>query len=88
MPEDLLRGRFGIGGQAIVADAAYLGTGNGDLDVAIARDLILELFVEPGFEFANLTAPQTRHMDVIAWAVRFVVVAIAAEMEKILEKVS
>ena len=36
VPEDLLCGRFGIGGQAIVADAAHFGAGYGDLDVAIA----------------------------------------------------
>ena len=32
----LLCGRFGIGGQAIVADAAHFRAGYGDLDVAIA----------------------------------------------------
>jgi hypothetical protein len=36
VPEDLLRGGFGIGGQAIVADAAHFRAGYGDLDVAIA----------------------------------------------------
>ena len=49
----------------------------------VAGDLFLELFVEAGFEFADLAAAETGDVDVVARAVSFVVVAIAAEMEKI-----
>jgi len=45
--------------------------------------LLFELFVQAGFEFANLAAAETRDMDVIARAVGFVIVAIAAKVEEI-----
>jgi len=86
MPGDvtqLLGGIFGIGGEAVVADTPDFGAGDSDLDVAVAGDLIFELLVEAGFEFANLAAAEAGHMDVVARAMSFVVVAIAAEMEKI-----
>ena len=76
-------GLFGFGGEAVVADAADFGAGDGDLDVAVAGDLLLELFVEAGFEFANFAAAETGDVDVVAGAVGFVVVAIATEMEKV-----
>ena len=53
------------------------------MNVAIAGDLFFELLVEARFEFADFAAAETRDMNVIAWAVGFVVVAIAAKMEKI-----
>ena len=70
-------------GEAVVADATDFGAGDSDLHVEIAGDLFLELFVEPGFEFADLAAAETGDMDVVAGAVGFVVVAIAAKMEQI-----
>ena len=45
--------------------------------------MLLELFVEAGFEFADLAATETGDMDVVAWAVGFVIVAVAPEVEKI-----
>ena len=71
------------GGEAIVADAADFGTRNGNLDVAIARDLIFELLVKPGFEFADLAATKAGDMNVVARAVGFVVVAIATKVQEI-----
>ena len=79
MPRALLL----FGGQAGVANAADFGTGYGDLEVAVAGDLLLQLLVETGFEFTNLAAAETSNVDVIARAVGFVVVAIAAEMKKV-----
>ena len=38
---------------------------------------------EAGFEFADFAAAETGHVDVVAGAVGFVVVAVAAEMEEI-----
>jgi hypothetical protein len=70
-------------GQAVVADAADFGARDGDLDAAVVRDLFFELFVEPGFEFAYLAAAQAGDMDVVAWAVRFVIVTIAAKVQEI-----
>ncbi len=78
-----LQGVFGFGGKAVVADAAHFGAGDGDPNVAIAGDLLLELFVEAGFEFADFAATETGDVDVISRAVSFVVMAVTAEMEKI-----
>ena len=66
-----------------MANAADFGAGDGDLDGAVAGDLLLELFVEAGLEFANLAAAETGDVDMIAGAVGFVVVAVAAKMEEI-----
>ena len=49
----------------------------------VAGDLFLQLFVEAGFEFADLAAAETSDVDVIARAVGLVVVPVAAEVEKI-----
>jgi hypothetical protein len=74
---------LGVGGQAGVADAAYFGAGDGHVDVAIAGDLLFELLVEMGFEFADLAATKAGDVDVVAGAVGFVVVAIAAKVEEV-----
>jgi len=70
-------------GEAVVADAAYFGAGDGDLHVEVAGDLFFELFVEAGFEFADFAAAETGDVDVVAGAMSFVVVAIASEVEEI-----
>ena len=70
-------------GEAIVADAAYFGAGDGYLHFEVAGDLFLELFVEAGFEFADFTTAEAGYVDVVARAVGFVVVAVAAEVEKV-----
>jgi hypothetical protein len=80
---DLASGGIFFGVEAIVADAADFGAGNGDVDVAIAGDLMLQLLVEMGLEFADFATTETGDMDVIARAMSFVIVAIAAEVEKI-----
>jgi hypothetical protein len=72
-----------FGGQAVVADAAYFGAGDGDEEVAVAGDLVFELIVEMAFEFADFAAPQAGDMDVIARPVGFVVMAVTAEMEQV-----
>jgi hypothetical protein len=79
----LLVGGFFFGGEAFVADAADFGAGDGDFHGEVAGDLFLELFVETGFEFADFSAAEARDVDVVARAVRFVVVTVAAEMEKV-----
>jgi hypothetical protein len=79
----LLVGGLFFAGEAVVADAADFGAGDGDLHVEVAGDLFLELLVEAGFEFADLAAAKTSDVDVVARAVGFVVVAVAAEMEEI-----
>jgi len=71
------------GSEAIVADAADFGTRDGNLDVAITRDLIFELLVKAGFEFADLAATEAGDMNVVARAVGFVVVAIAPKVQEV-----
>jgi hypothetical protein len=53
------------------------------LHVEVAGDLLFELFVEAGFEFADFATAETGDVDVVAGAVGFVVVAVAAEMEEV-----
>ena len=45
--------------------------------------MLLELFVEAGLEFANFAAAEAGNVNVVARAMSFVVVAIAAKMEEI-----
>jgi hypothetical protein len=79
----LLAGGFFFEGEAVVADAADLGAGDGDLHFEVAGDLFFQLFVEAGFEFADLAAAEAGDVDVVARAVCFVVVAVAAEVEEV-----
>jgi hypothetical protein len=53
------------------------------LHVEVAGDLFLELFVEAGFEFADFATAEAGNVDVVARAVSFVIVAVAAEVEEI-----
>jgi len=80
---ELLAGGFFFAGEAVVADAADFGAGDGDLHVEVAGDLLLELLVEAGFEFADFAATQAGDVDVVARAVGFVVVTVAAEVEEV-----
>ena len=45
--------------------------------------MLLELLVETGLEFADFATAEAGDMDVVAGTVGFVIVTIAAEMEKI-----
>ena len=49
----------------------------------VAGDLLFELLVEAGFEFADFAAAEAGDMDVVAGSVGFVVMAVAAEVEEI-----
>lgn len=69
--------------QAFGAVTADFGAGHGDLHFEVAGDLMLQLFVKIALEFADLAAPQARHMDVVARTVRFVIVAVAAQVEQV-----
>ena len=80
-------GRIAIGScglaAAIFADAAYFGAGNRNFDAAIVGNLTLQLLEEAGLEFADFAAAQAGDVDVIARAVGFVVMLIAAEMQEV-----
>lgn len=65
------------------AEAADFGAGDGDGHAAVLFDLLLELLVEFGFEFADFAAAKAGDVDVVARAVGFVIVAMAAKMEQV-----
>ena len=65
---------------AVGAEAAYFCAGYCDFDAAVAGDLGFELLVEFAFEFADFPTADAGHVDVIARAVAFVEVAVAAEV--------
>ena len=75
--------RLFFGSQAIVADAAHFGARDSNLDTAVACDLVFQLIVEMTLEFADFSAAEAGDVDMIARAVGFVVVTIAAEMEEV-----
>ena len=51
--------------------------------MAVAGNLILKLVVEMAFEFTDFAATEASNVDVVAWAVGLVVMAITPEMEEI-----
>ena len=81
--EGLLTGGIFFAGQAVVADAADFGAGDGDLHFEVVGNLFFQLFVQAGFEFADLAAAEAGDVDVVARTVGFIVVAVAAEVEEI-----
>ena len=68
---------------AVGAEAAYFCAGHCDFDAAVAGDLGFQLLVEFAFEFADFAAADAGDVDMVARAVGFVEMAIAAEMQKI-----
>lgn len=65
------------------ADAANFGAGDGDADAAVLFDLGLELLVKTAFEFADASAAEAGHVDMIAGAVAFIEVRATAKMEEV-----
>ena len=68
---------------AIHAEAAYFGSRYGDFNAAVVGNLALQFLVEFAFKLANFSASHTRHVDMVAWAVTFVEMAVAAQVEKV-----
>src|SRR6266852_4149207 len=66
-----------------VAVAADFGAGDGDLDAAVALDLVLELLEQAALELAHLATAQASDVDVVAGAVAFVVVLVAADVQQV-----
>ncbi|GAC1681561.1 MAG: hypothetical protein PVS2B2_20330 [Candidatus Acidiferrum sp.] len=64
--------------QAGFAVTADFRAGNGDLHVKVPGDLFSSLFVQAAFEFTQLAAAEAGDMDVVARAMRFVIVPVAA----------
>jgi len=68
---------------AVGAVAADFGAGDGDFDLAIVFDFPFELLEESAFHFPYFPATQTGNVNVIAQTVAFVIVLIAANVEKV-----
>ena len=68
---------------AVVADTAYFGAADGDFDSTIARNLALYFLVQFTFEFADFAAFHAGYVDVVARAVAFVVMAVAAQVQQV-----
>src|SRR2546422_3099887 len=73
------RGLLPAGG----AVAADFGAGDGDLHATIALDLTLKLLKQAALELADFTAAQASDVDVVAGAVAFVVVLVAADVQHV-----
>jgi hypothetical protein len=74
---------FFLGGETVVADTTYFRAGDSDLDIAIGGDLLFELFVQPRFKLADFATAKARDVNVVSRAMRFVIVAITAQVKKI-----
>ncbi len=68
---------------AILAKAADFRASDGDFDLEIAGNLRFQILVKLGFEFTDFSAAHACDVNVIARAVAFVIMAMAAQMEKI-----
>ena len=68
---------------AVGAEAAYFCAGYCDFNAAVTGDLGFQLFVELAFEFADFAAANAGYVDVVARAVAFVEVAVAAKMQQV-----
>ena len=62
---------------------ANLGARNRNLDPRILGDLILQLLEKIALHFADLPAPQTRNVNMIARPMTFVVMPVAMNMQQI-----
>jgi hypothetical protein len=68
---------------AVFAVAADFGARHGDFDAAVLLDLLLQFFVEFRFKLAHFSAFQAGDVDMVAQAVAFVEVLVAAQMQQI-----
>ena len=81
--ETLKKSRQKLLATALLAVAAYFGARHSDFDFAIFLDLFFQFFVELGFKLTHFSALQTRDVNVIAGAVAFVEMLVAAQVEQI-----
>jgi hypothetical protein len=66
-----------------VTDAAYFGAGDGDLDATVVGDLLHEVLVEARLELADFATADAGDMNVVARAMGFVIVTVAAEVQEV-----
>ena len=68
---------------AFLAKPANFGARHSNFDCAIAGNLLLQVFVEFAFEFADFSALNAGDVNVIARTVAFVVVAMPSKVKKV-----
>ena len=68
---------------ALRANAADFSAAHRDIDAAVARDLLLQLFVQLAFHFSHFSTMQTGDVNVVARAVAFVEVPVAAKVKQV-----
>jgi hypothetical protein len=68
---------------AIATKPSHFGSRDGDLKIAVARNLPFQIFVEFTFKLTNPSAANTCHVDVVPRAVAFVEVAMAAQVKQV-----
>lgn len=68
---------------AIFAEATDFGARDANFDVKIVGNLRFQILVKLRFKFTHFSATHAGDMDVVARAVAFVIVAMAAKMEKV-----
>jgi hypothetical protein len=68
---------------AVGADSAHFRAADGDFDASVARDLFLQLLVQLAFHLADFATTHAGNVDMIARAVAFVEMAVAAQVEQI-----
>jgi hypothetical protein len=73
-------GRCSAAGGAVSAD---FEAGDNDVEAAIALDLSFKAVEQIAFEFEDLAAAETRHVDVISLRATFVVVFFTLQMHEI-----
>ena len=72
-----------IRGAALRAVTTDLKPGDHDMEAAISLDLPLQSIKEITFEFRNLAAAQTRHVDVVPLRAAFVEMLLALHMHEV-----
>ncbi len=65
------------------AVAPDFGSGDRDFDAAVFRDLLFQFFVERGFKFTHFAAFEAGDVNVVARAVAFVEVLVAAQVKQV-----
>lgn len=83
-PGNILNGVFyGLAVAAIFAEPTDFRACDADFDVEIVGNLRFQILVKLRFKLADFSAANAGHMDVIARTVTLVIVAMAAQMQKI-----
>jgi hypothetical protein len=68
---------------ALAAKPPYFGARDADFQIAVARNLPLQILVKLAFELAHLAAANAGHVDVVSRSVALIEVPMAAKMKKI-----